>query len=101
MDNYRFLAYAGQLDPIFSAARIEEYYRSVEWSRADQFRHGRRLPFYAGPQEEGLSGYVTSAGDFSFVVVTRAGHYPGFDQPRAVDEVMRRFLMNNLTARHA
>ncbi|XP_049275538.1 probable serine carboxypeptidase CPVL [Rhipicephalus sanguineus] len=101
MDNYRFLAYAGQLDPIFSAARIEEYYRSVEWSRAEQFRHGRRLPFYAGPQEEGLSGYVTSAGDFSFVVVARAGHYPGFDQPRAVDEVMRRFLTNNLTARHA
>ncbi|XP_075729763.1 putative serine carboxypeptidase CPVL isoform X2 [Rhipicephalus microplus] len=101
MDNYRFLAYAGQLDPIFSAARIEEYYRSVEWSRADQFRHGRRLPFYAGPQEEGLSGYVSSAGDFSFVVVARAGHYPGFDQPRATDEVMRRFLMNNLTARHA
>lgn len=101
MDNYRFLAYAGQLDPIFSPARIEEYYRGVEWSRAEQFRHGRRVPFYAGPEEEGLSGYVTSAGDFSFVVVAKAGHYPGFDQPKATDEVMRRFLMNNLTTRHA
>ncbi|XP_037582148.1 venom serine carboxypeptidase isoform X1 [Dermacentor silvarum] len=100
MDNYRFLAYAGQLDPIFSAARIEEYFRSVEWSRAEQFRHGRRVPFYAGPEEAGLSGYVTSAGNFSFVVVARAGHYPGFDQTRTVDEMMRRFLTNNLT-RHA
>ncbi|XP_075524895.1 venom serine carboxypeptidase-like [Dermacentor variabilis] len=100
MDNYRFLAYAGQLDPIFSAARIEEYFRSVEWGRAEQFRHGRRVPFYAGPEEAGLSGYVTSAGNFSFVVVARAGHYPGFDQTRTVDEMMRRFLMNNLT-RHA
>lgn len=97
MDNYRFLAYAGQLDPIFSPPQIESFLRSVEWSRAEQFRHGRRFPLYAGSQEEGVSGYVTSAGNFSFVVVANAGHYPGFDQTRATNEVMRRFLANNLT----
>ncbi|KAK8765394.1 hypothetical protein V5799_032002 [Amblyomma americanum] len=97
MDNYRFLAYAGQLDPIFSAPQVESFLRSVEWSRAEQFRHGRRFPLYAGSHEEGVSGYVTTAGNFSFVVVANAGHYPGFDQTRATDEVMRRFLANNLT----
>lgn len=100
MDNYRFLAYTGQLDPIFAVNPTEDFLRGLNWSRAGQFRHAHRAPWFAGGREEGVSGYVTTAGDFSFVVLVNAGHYPGFDQTRAVDDLMRRFVAGNLTQLH-
>lgn len=100
MDNYRFLAYTGQLDPIFAVSPAEEFLRGLDWSRAGQFRHARRAPWYAGEPGEGMSGYVTTAGNFSFVVVASAGHYPGFDQTSAVNDMMRRFVAGNLTQPH-
>ncbi|KAH9363893.1 hypothetical protein HPB48_004092 [Haemaphysalis longicornis] len=100
MDNYRFLAYTGQLDPVLAVNPIEDFLRDLDWSRAGQFRHAHRAPWFAGGREEGISGYVTTAGDFSFVVLASAGHYPGFDQTRAVDNLMRRFVAGNLTQLH-
>lgn len=100
MDNYRFLVYYGQLDPIFAVNPAEDFLRGLDWSRAGQFRHAHRTPWYAGSSEEGISGYVTTAGNFSFVVLANAGHYPGFDQTRAVNDMMRRFVAGNLTQPH-
>ncbi|CAN8001867.1 unnamed protein product, partial [Ixodes hexagonus] len=90
--NYRFLAYFGQLDPVFSVAQSEKYFRSLQWDSAEEFKRANHTPWFAVSERDGVSGYVTTARNFVFTSVLRAGHYVGFDQTKAANEMMRRFL---------
>lgn len=92
LQNYKFLVYVGQLDPIFSPVQTEAYFRSLKWDGAGQFNAAKHRPWYAASEDEGISGYVTAAGNLVYSLVAGAGHYAGFDQTLAGKEMICRFV---------
>lgn len=94
LQSYRLLIYVGQLDPIFPPVYTEEYFRTLEWDGALDFRAAKRRPWYAGSEDEGISGYVTATGNLVYSLLLGAGHNVGFDQTLAAEKMISRFVKN-------
>lgn len=92
LDSQRVLIYTGQMDAILPAVNLERHFKSLNWTGAEKFRAMRRRPWYASRERSDLLGYVTSVNDLTYVMLTRVGHHPSFDNSAVVYKMTRAFV---------
>lgn len=86
------LFYTGQADILFPSINLQDYFRSLNWTAADAFRSAERQTWRATPNSTELSGYVFQTGNFTDVILLRAGHYAALDETKAAYHMMVNFI---------
>ncbi|XP_054156696.1 probable serine carboxypeptidase CPVL [Oppia nitens] len=94
LDNYKVLIYSGQLDIIVAAPLTENFVRSIQWSKADQYKKAERIIWKVDKTDKEVAGYVRQVDRFLQIVVRNGGHILPFDQPRASYDMINRFVKN-------
>ncbi|CAG2122037.1 unnamed protein product, partial [Medioppia subpectinata] len=92
--DYKVLIYSGQLDIIVAAPLTESFVRSIEWSKADQYKKADRLIWKVTDKDPSVAGYVRAVDKFTQVIVRNGGHILPYDQPRATLDMITRFVKN-------
>ncbi|XP_072937061.1 venom serine carboxypeptidase-like [Epargyreus clarus] len=88
LEDYRVLAYCGQLDQMLPCVYTSENYRTWKWNGTEQFLEATRYPFLFNNK---LAGYNKSGGGLTEVVVRGAGHMVPVDAPAAAQELITRW----------
>ncbi|XP_054157691.1 venom serine carboxypeptidase-like [Oppia nitens] len=91
MDNYKVMIYNGNLDIIVSAPATENYIRTIQWSKAQQYSKAQRVIWKVDNQ---IVGYVKQVDRFVQAVVRNAGHLVPYDAPKAAHDLITRFVKN-------
>ncbi|KAL3188212.1 hypothetical protein MRX96_023958 [Rhipicephalus microplus] len=91
LDATRMLVLTGQIDTVFATVNQEKYLMTLNWTGASELRESARRPWYADGPESKLTGYVKTAKDLTYVVLTRAGHHVIADASEAAYSVIERF----------
>ncbi|CAB3250479.1 unnamed protein product [Arctia plantaginis] len=88
LENYRVLAYCGQLDQMLPCVYTSENYRTWKWNGTEEFIKASRLPYI---YNNVLAGYHKSGGHFTEVVFRGAGHMVPLDKPAPVQNLVARW----------
>ncbi|XP_054157694.1 probable serine carboxypeptidase CPVL [Oppia nitens] len=91
LDNYKVLIYTGNVDIIVSAPATENYIRTIQWSKAQQYSRAQRVIWKVDNQ---IAGYVRQVGGLVQAVVRNAGHFVTYDKPKAGLDLITRFVKN-------
>jgi len=92
-EGYKVLVYTGQLDVITYHYGIRNVIDSLEWTHAEEFRRARAYPFDANSDGQ-VNGFVTQAGNLTYLTVRNAGHDVTGDQRPVVWDAVHRFINN-------
>ncbi|CAN8004898.1 unnamed protein product [Ixodes pacificus] len=92
LDSQRVLVYSAQMDTVLPAVNLDKYFRSLNWTGAEQFRAASRQRWYSSGENPPLLGYVTTVKDLTHVLLTRAGHHASFDQTATVYKMIKFFV---------
>ena len=92
--NYSVLIYNGQLDIIIAVPLTMEWVGQLEWVGADELHKATRTVWKVDPTDREVAGYVKMANNNRFFLATvrNAGHMVPYDQPRAMLDLLERFL---------
>ena len=80
---YKIIVYSGQLDVIIGAPLTERFLQVLPWSGLNAYKSAERKIWMDASQEDPVSGYVRTVGNFSQVIVRGAGHLVPGDQGAA------------------
>ena len=92
--NYSVLIYNGQLDIIIAVPLTMEWVGQLVWSGTDELRQATRAVWKVQDSDPEVAGYVKMANNNRFFLATvrNAGHMVPYDQPRAMLDLLERFL---------
>ncbi|UJR14733.1 hypothetical protein I4U23_001725 [Adineta vaga] len=92
--NYSVLIYNGQLDVIIAVPLTMEWVGQLSWIGTDQLRQAERKVWKVADSDPEIAGYVKTANNNRFFLATirNAGHMVPYDQPRAMLDLLERFL---------
>ena len=92
MDRYKLkvLVYSGQFDLICCALGTDRWVDSMQWSGQADYVKAARVPWQVGGS---LAGFVQHTGLLRRVIVSNAGHYVPYDQPRNSVEMIQDWLL--------
>lgn len=92
LQSYKVLFYTGQMDTLFPSRNLQDYFRSLNWTGAAEFRTKQPTHWKAYPTSRFVSGIVTMVGNMTEVVLLRAGHYAAVDEPDNANKMMLNFI---------
>uniref|UniRef100_A0A131Z0T2 Serine carboxypeptidase n=1 Tax=Rhipicephalus appendiculatus TaxID=34631 RepID=A0A131Z0T2_RHIAP len=95
LKSYKVLFYTGQMDTLFPSRNLQEYFRSLNWTGAEEFRKAEPKHWKAYPTCRSVSGLVIRVRNMTDVVLLRAGHYTAVDEPDAANKMMLNFIEDN------
>lgn len=98
LQSYQVLFYTGQMDTLFPSRNLQEYFRSLNWTGAEEFRKAQPIHWKAYPTCRSVSGIVVRVRKMTDVVIFRAGHYTAVDEPEVANRMMLNFIEDNATA---
>ncbi|XP_050031924.1 probable serine carboxypeptidase CPVL [Dermacentor andersoni] len=98
LQSYKVLFYTGQMDTLFPSRNLQEYFWSLNWTGAEEFRKAQPLHWKAYPTCHSVSGLLVRVGRMTDVVIFRAGHYTAVDEPEVANRMMLNFIEDNATA---
>ncbi|CAF0887522.1 unnamed protein product [Rotaria sordida] len=92
--NYSVMIYNGQLDAIIPVPLTMAWIDQLEWFGADELRQAERKVWKIDDTDVEIAGYVKAANKNRFFLATirNAGHMVPYDQPRAMLDLLQRFL---------
>jgi vitellogenic carboxypeptidase-like protein len=92
--NYSVMIYNGQLDIIVAVPLTMEWVRQMSWIGADELRQAPRQVWKVKETDSDVAGYIQTANNHRFFLATvrNAGHMVPYDQPRAMLDLLERFL---------
>jgi vitellogenic carboxypeptidase-like protein len=92
--NYSVLIYNGQLDIIIAVPLTMAWVGELTWKGRDELRQATRNIWKVADTDTEVAGYVKTANnDRVFLATVRnAGHMVPYDQPRAMLDLLERFL---------
>ncbi|CAN7984262.1 unnamed protein product, partial [Ixodes hexagonus] len=92
LDSQRVLIYTAQMDTMIPAVNLDKYFRSLNWTGAEQFKAAPRQRWYSRGRNSPILGYVTTVKELTYVLLTQAGHHASFDRPVTVYRMMELFV---------
>ncbi|XP_070396784.1 probable serine carboxypeptidase CPVL [Dermacentor albipictus] len=98
LQSYKVLFYTGQMDTLFPSRNLQEYFRSLNWTGAEEFRKAQPLHWKAYPTYHSVSGLLVRVRSMTDVVIFKAGHYTAVDEPEVANRMMLNFIEDNATA---
>ncbi|CAF3109717.1 unnamed protein product [Rotaria socialis] len=92
--NYSVMIYNGQLDVIIAVPLTMEWISQLSWIGTDELRQAPRTVWKVADSDPEIAGYVKTANNNRFFLATvrNAGHMVPYDQPRAMLDLLQRFL---------
>ena len=92
--NYSVMIYNGQLDIIIAVPLTMEWVGQLIWSGTEELRKAPRTVWKVMDSDKEVAGYVKTANNNRFFLATvrNAGHMVPYDQPRAMLDLLERFL---------
>ena len=92
--NYSVMIYNGQLDIIVAVPLTMEWVGQLNWKGSDELRQTNRKVWKVDETDREVAGYVKTANNNRFFLATvrNAGHMVPYDQPRAMLDLLSRFL---------
>nr|XP_037273136.1 probable serine carboxypeptidase CPVL [Rhipicephalus microplus] len=94
----KVLFYTGQMDTLFPSQNLQEYFRSLKWPGATEFRKAEPQHWKAYPSYRSVSGLVIRVRNMTDVVLFRAGHYTAVDEPDAANKMILNFIEGDANA---
>jgi vitellogenic carboxypeptidase-like protein len=91
-NNYKVLVYNGLLDIICAQALTLNWVSALQWSHSDDLKQAVRQVWKVTASDSEVAGYIKTAGQFMLASVRNAGHMVPSDQPRAMLDLLRRFI---------
>ncbi|KAK8765395.1 hypothetical protein V5799_032003 [Amblyomma americanum] len=92
LQSYKILFYTGQMDTLFPSRNLQDYFRSLNWTGAEEFRAKEPTHWKAYPTSRYVSGIVTMVGNVTEVVLLRAGHYAAVDEADNANKMILNFI---------
>lgn len=89
---FRVLFYTGQMDTLFPSRNLQDFFRSLNWTGAEEFRKKESTRWRVNKNSHSLSGLVTHVENMTEVVLLGAGHYAAVDKPTAANRMMLVFI---------
>lgn len=93
LEHYGVMSYSGQLDVILPYALSKHMYKTLQWSRRDEYMKARRQSFRR-PTGGPVVGYIKMGGNFIEILLRNAGHAVPQDQPEVTKFIMDAFIQN-------
>ena len=92
--NYSVLIYNGQLDIIIAVPLTMNWVNELNWVGTEELRTAPRAVWKVADSDPEVAGYVKTANKNRFFLATirNAGHMVPYDQPRAMLDLLQRFL---------
>ncbi|XP_077546367.1 putative serine carboxypeptidase CPVL isoform X2 [Haemaphysalis longicornis] len=89
---YPVFFYTGQMDTLFPSRNLQDYFRSLNWTGAEEFRKKQPDRWRAYEHSHSASGLITKVGKMMEVVLLGAGHYVAVDKPQEANRMMMMFI---------
>ena len=92
--SYGVLIYNGLLDAIIPASTTMNWVGKLNWIGAEELRKAERMIWKVTPDDKEVAGYIKKANKdhFYLAVVRNAGHLVPYEQPRAMLDLLDRFI---------
>ena len=92
--SYGVMIYNGQLDAIIPASTTMNWVDKLNWIGANELRKAERLVWKVDPSDNEVAGYIKKANKdrFFLAIVRNSGHLVPHDQPRAMLDLLDRFI---------
>ncbi|CCI45935.1 unnamed protein product [Albugo candida] len=95
LDHYRCLFYAGNLDGSLSNnLGVTRMIDRLAWTGTTQYQQSIRKPWAFSGQ---IAGLIKATGNLTYLVMTNSGHFVTRDQPEASLEMIKQFLLRNVS----
>ncbi|CAF1384256.1 unnamed protein product [Adineta ricciae] len=91
-DNYKILIYNGLLDIICAESLTLNWVGDLQWSHADEYKTAARQVWKVNSTDSQVAGYIKTVHRFMLASIRNAGHMVPTDQPRAMFDLLNRFL---------
>ncbi|CAF0812089.1 unnamed protein product [Adineta steineri] len=91
-DNYKILIYNGLLDIICAESLTLNWIKDLEWSHSQEYKNASRQIWKVNSADNQIAGYIKVVNRFMLASVRNAGHMVPTDQPRAMLDLLNRFL---------
>uniref|UniRef100_L7M9C8 Putative serine carboxypeptidase n=1 Tax=Rhipicephalus pulchellus TaxID=72859 RepID=L7M9C8_RHIPC len=94
------LLYTGQLDALFPSVNQRNYYKTLNWTHAKEYRDAERCPWIPYNEYYGFAGYMKTVKEkrtFTEVVLLGMSHYGAAEKPNEAYFLINQFIAN-LTA---
>ncbi|CAH0726133.1 unnamed protein product, partial [Brenthis ino] len=95
-EQYKVLAYCGQLDQMLPCVHTFEQYRTWKWNGSSEFLEATRYPYIFNAR---LAGYHKTGGRLTEVVIRGAGHIVPMDEPAPTQTLVARWTHNKPLSR--
>ncbi|KAL3184578.1 hypothetical protein MRX96_031653 [Rhipicephalus microplus] len=92
LNTSKVLFYTGQVDTLFPSNKLRDYFRTLNWAGASEYRSAPRDVWSANGGSDGISGYVVRVRDFTEAVVLGAGHYAAVDKSYEINHLLKNFV---------
>ncbi len=91
-DNYKVLVYNGLLDIICAESLTLNWIRDLQWSHSSEYKSAEKIIWKVDPSDNEVAGYIKIVDKFILASIRNAGHLVPADQPRAMLDLLNRFI---------
>jgi vitellogenic carboxypeptidase-like protein len=91
-DNYKILLYNGLLDIICAESLTLNWVKDLQWSHSNEYKNATRQIWKVDSADDQIAGYIKIVHNFILAAVRNAGHMVPADQPRAMLDLLKRFI---------
>jgi vitellogenic carboxypeptidase-like protein len=91
-DNYKILIYNGLLDIICAESLTLNWVGDLQWSHSSEYKSAERIIWKVDPSDNQIAGYYKIVNKFLIAAIRNAGHMVPADQPRAMLDLLKRFI---------
>ncbi|CAF1151380.1 unnamed protein product [Rotaria sordida] len=91
-DNYKILIYNGLLDIICAESLTLNWISDLQWSHSNEYKNAIRQIWKVNSTDDQIAGYIKIVNKFMLASIRNAGHRVPIDQPRAMFDLLKRFI---------
>ncbi|CAF3839183.1 unnamed protein product [Rotaria sp. Silwood1] len=91
-DNYKILIYNGLLDIICAESLTLNWISDLQWSHSNEYKNATRQIWKVDSRDDQIAGYIKIVSKLMLASIRNAGHMVPTDQPRAMFDLLKRFI---------
>jgi vitellogenic carboxypeptidase-like protein len=91
-NHYKILIYNGLLDIICAETLTLNWIKDLEWSHSDDYKLAIKQIWKVDSKDDQIAGYIKIIPNFILASIRNAGHMVPTDQPRAMLDLLKRFI---------
>jgi vitellogenic carboxypeptidase-like protein len=91
-NNYKILIYNGLLDIICAESLTLNWIADLQWSHSNEYKNASRQIWKVNSTDDQVAGYFKIVNKFMLASIRNAGHMVPTDQPRAMLDLLKRFI---------